>query len=76
MPRETPVPEHRVSRLWHLGRLVGGLAGGVIGEAKRQPHEEADYPRGAELRLSTRHAERCRAVSVALESGYGADLSH
>ena len=45
------------------GHLVGDL---VVDES---------YPRGAELRLSTRCAERCRAVSVALESGYGADLS-
>jgi len=45
------------------GRLVADL---VVDEP---------YPRGAELRLSTRYAERCRAVSVALESGYGADLS-
>jgi NitT/TauT family transport system ATP-binding protein len=42
------------------GRLVADL---VVDEP---------YPRGAELRLSTRYAERCRAVSVALESGYGA----
>jgi len=45
------------------GHLVGDL---VVDES---------YPRGAELRLSTRCAERCRAVSVALESGYGGDLS-
>ena len=45
------------------GRLVGDV---VVDEP---------YPRGAELRLSTRYAERCRAVSVALESGYGAALS-
>jgi NitT/TauT family transport system ATP-binding protein len=44
------------------GRLVADL---VVDEP---------YPRGAELRLSTRYAERCRAVSVALESGYGAEL--
>jgi NitT/TauT family transport system ATP-binding protein len=45
------------------GRLVGDV---VVDEP---------YPRGAELRLSTRYAERCRSVSVALESGYGADPS-
>ena len=57
MPRETPVPEHRVSRLWHLGRLVGGLAGGVISEGVRQL-SAGRRPSPAELLLTPANATR------------------
>ena len=45
------------------GRLIADLA------------VDLPYPRTAELRLSPAYAERCRAASAALESGYGGDLS-
>ena len=57
MARETPVPEHRVSRLWHLGRLVGGLAGGVIGEGVRQL-SAGRRPAAADLLLTPANATR------------------
>jgi len=55
--RETPIPEHRVSRLWHLGRLVGGLAGGVIGEGVRQL-AAGRRPSPADLLLTPANAAR------------------
>jgi len=57
MANETPVPEHRVSRLWHLGRLVGGLAGGVIGEGVRQL-SAGRRPSAADLLLTPANATR------------------
>lgn len=57
MARETPIPEHRVSRLWHLGRLVGGLAGGVIGEGVRQL-AAGRRPSPADLLLTPANAAR------------------
>lgn len=44
------------------GRLIADLA------------VDLPYPRNAELRLSAAYAERCRAASAALESGYGGDF--
>jgi predicted unusual protein kinase regulating ubiquinone biosynthesis (AarF/ABC1/UbiB family) len=32
----TPLPEHRASRLWQLGRLAGGVAGGALAEGLRR----------------------------------------
>jgi predicted unusual protein kinase regulating ubiquinone biosynthesis (AarF/ABC1/UbiB family) len=55
--RQTPIPEHRASRLWHLGRLVGGLAGGVIGEGVRQL-AAGRRPSPAELLLTPANAAR------------------
>jgi len=55
--RDTPIPEHRVSRLWHLGRLVGGLAGGVIGEGVRQL-AAGRRPSPADLLLTPANAAR------------------
>jgi predicted unusual protein kinase regulating ubiquinone biosynthesis (AarF/ABC1/UbiB family) len=55
--RETPIPEHRVSRLWHLGRLVGGLAGGVLGEGVRQL-AAGRRPSPADLLLTPANAAR------------------
>ncbi len=54
-------------RVLVMGARPGHLVGDLV--------VDEPYPRGAELRLSTRYAERCRAVSVALESGYGQDRS-
>jgi predicted unusual protein kinase regulating ubiquinone biosynthesis (AarF/ABC1/UbiB family) len=36
MASERPIPESRISRLAHLGRLAGGIAGGVLGAGARQ----------------------------------------
>ncbi len=35
-PREVPVPARRSARLMHLGRLAGGIAGGVMAEGIRR----------------------------------------
>jgi len=57
MTRRSPIPEHRVSRLWHLGRLVGGLAGGVISEGVRQL-SAGKRPSPADLLLTPANAGR------------------
>ena len=35
MPTERRIPESRLERLMHLGRLAGGIAGSALGEGAR-----------------------------------------
>ncbi len=57
MTRQSPVPEQRASRLWQLGRLVGGIAGGVLSEGARQL-AAGKRPSSADVLLTPANAAR------------------
>lgn len=57
MSRSTAVPKHRGTRLWRLGRLAGGMAGGMLSEGMRQ-WSSGKRPSGRELFLTPGNAQR------------------
>jgi predicted unusual protein kinase regulating ubiquinone biosynthesis (AarF/ABC1/UbiB family) len=57
MATERPVPESRLSRLAHLGRLAGGIAGGVLSAGARQLGQ-GKRPSLGDLLITTENAHR------------------
>lgn len=57
MSKASPIPRGRAGRLLRLGRLTGGIAGGVIGEGARQ-WVAGDRPELADLLLTPGNARR------------------
>ncbi len=57
MPTERRIPESRLERLMHLGRLAGGIAGGALGEGARQL-AQGRRPSVADLLLTPANAHR------------------
>ncbi len=57
MAKSSPLPGHRLSRLLHLGRLAGGIAGGALGEGARQL-ASGQRPKASELLLTPANAMR------------------
>ena len=56
-PNQAPVPTRRASRLMHLGRLAGGIAGGMVAEGARRL-ANGTLPSAGELLLTPGNAAR------------------
>ncbi|MFZ0788119.1 MAG: AarF/ABC1/UbiB kinase family protein [Chromatiaceae bacterium] len=57
MSSERRIPESRLERLMHLGRLAGGIAGGALGEGARQ-FAQGRRPSMSDLLLTPANAHR------------------
>jgi predicted unusual protein kinase regulating ubiquinone biosynthesis (AarF/ABC1/UbiB family) len=57
MPTERRIPESRLERLMHLGRLAGGIAGSALGEGARQL-AQGRRPSVGDLLLTPANAHR------------------
>ena len=70
--KTAPVPSGRVSRLWHLGRAVGGIATstatrGLAGLLRGEwPSLSASLPSGADARLLAERLSRMRGAVMKL----------